>query len=150
MQQQKKPTVRKLFDLHLPGGYRRPAPLILVNGLAEQAESWFANRSFWSRHFDVKVPEILVYDGDALHRWIDSGGDVTVDYLTDRLVNYLDEYVQYPPYHFVGSSLGGQIVLNYAVRHPKKVARMVLLGPSGLYGDESLPAMDGVRRSQYD
>ena len=26
-----------------------------------------------SRHFDVKVPEILVYDGDALHRQIDVG-----------------------------------------------------------------------------
>ena len=42
-------TVRKLFDL--PKGhssYRRTAPLVLVNGLAEQSESWFANRVHWS------------------------------------------------------------------------------------------------------
>jgi abhydrolase domain-containing protein 6 len=146
----KKRNVRKLFDLHLPGSYRRPAPLILVNGLAEQSESWFANRAFWSRHFDVKAPEILVYDGDALHRFIDSGGEVTIDYLTDRLTTYLDEFVQHPPYHLVGSSLGGQVILNYAVRHPKKVGRIVLLCPSGLHGDENLPMMEGVRRSQYD
>jgi abhydrolase domain-containing protein 6 len=146
----KKGNVRKLFDLHLPGSYRRPAPLILVNGLAEQSESWFANRAFWSRHYDVKVPEILVYDGDALHRFIDSGGEVTIDYLTDRLATYLDDFVQHPPYHFVGSSLGGQVILNYAVRHPKKVGRIVLLCPSGLHGDENLPMMDGVKRSQYD
>lgn len=145
-----KPTVRKFFDLHLIKSYKRPSPLILVNGLAEQAESWFANRPFWSRHFDVKVPEILVYDGDALHDWIDSGGEVTVDYLTHRLTTFLDEYVQHPPYHLVGSSLGGQVILNYAVRYPKKVARMVLLCPSGLHGDENLPMMEGVRRSQYD
>jgi pimeloyl-ACP methyl ester carboxylesterase len=130
--------------------YRRPAPLVLVNGLAEQSESWFANRAFWSRHFDVKVPEILVYDGDILHKWIDGGGEVTIDYLTDRLSVYLDEFVQHPPYHLVGSSLGGQIILNYAVRHPKKVSRMVLICPSGLHGDENLPVMEGVRRSQYD
>ncbi len=60
--------------------YRRRSPLVLVNGLAEQSESWFANTAHLSRHFDLKVPEILVYDGDALHRRIDSGGEVTIDY----------------------------------------------------------------------
>jgi pimeloyl-ACP methyl ester carboxylesterase len=121
-----------------------------VNGLAEQSESWFANRGHWTRHFDVKVPEILVYDGDSLHRRIDQGGEVTVEYLTDRLATYLDEFVQRPPYHLVGSSLGGQIVLNYAVRFPKNVEKIVLICPSGLFGDENLPMMEGVRRSQYD
>ena len=95
-------------------------PLVLINGLAEQSESWFGNRVFLSRHFDVKVPEILVYDGDALHDWIDSGGEVTVDYLTERLARFLDEFVQRPPYHLVGSSLGGQVVLTYAPSFPKK------------------------------
>ena len=117
------PSVRNLFDLKRLHAYKRPAPLILVNGLAEQSESWFANRTHWSRHFDVKVPEILVYDGDSLHRQIDAGGEVTVDYLADRLADYLDEFVQRPPYHLVGSSLGGQVILTYAVRHPEKVSQ---------------------------
>jgi pimeloyl-ACP methyl ester carboxylesterase len=144
------PSVRNLFDLHRLNAYRRPTPLILVNGLAEQSESWFANRTHWSKHFDIKVPEILVYDGDSLHKRIDEGGEITVDYLTDRLADYLDEYVQRPPYDLVGSSLGGQIILTYATRHPKKVSKLVLICPSGLYGDENLPMMEGVRRSQYD
>ncbi|MBV8610718.1 MAG: alpha/beta fold hydrolase [Singulisphaera sp.] len=144
------PSVRKLFDLNRLHAYKRPAPLILVNGLAEQPESWFANRTHWSRHFDVKVPEILVYDGDSLHQRIERGGEITVDYLTDRLADYLDEYVQRPPYNLVGSSLGGQILMTYATRHPEKVARLVLICPSGIHGDENLPMMEGVRRSQYD
>jgi pimeloyl-ACP methyl ester carboxylesterase len=144
------PNVRKLFDLGRLHNYRRPAPLVLINGLAEQSESWFANRVIWSRHFDVKVPELLVYDGASLHNWIDAGGEITVDYLTDRLAAYLDEYVQRPPYNLVGSSLGGQIILTYAARFPEKVARTVLICPSGLFGDETLPMMEGVRRSQYD
>ena len=144
------PTVRKFFDLPRLNTSKRPAPLILVNGLAEQSESWFANLTHWSRHFDVKVPELLVYDGDSLHRRIDEGGEVTVDYLTDRLANFLDEYVQRPPYNLVGSSLGGQIILTYATRYPEKAGRLVLLCPSGLHGDENLPMMEGVRRSQYD
>jgi pimeloyl-ACP methyl ester carboxylesterase len=125
-------------------------PLILVNGLAEQSESWYANRTYLGRHFDVKVPELLVYDGDSLHRWIDSGGEVTVEYLADRLAGFLDEFVQRPPYHLVGSSLGCQVILTYASRNPDKVSKLVLISPSGFYGDENLPVVEGVRRSNYN
>ncbi|MBX6312561.1 MAG: alpha/beta fold hydrolase [Isosphaeraceae bacterium] len=145
-----KPKTRPFFHLQLFQTYRRPAPLILVNGLAEQSESWFTNRAYWARHFDVKIPEILVYDGDALHRHIDAEGEITVDYLADRLAVYLDEFVQNPPYHLVGSSLGGQVILTYAVKHPEKVAKLVAICPSGFHGEENLPMMEGVRRSQYD
>ena len=145
------PNVRKWFELpRMLRDYRRRMPLILVNGLAEQSESWFANRGYLTRHFDVKVPEILVYDGEALHNRIDSGGEVTVDYLADRLGRFLDEFVQRPPYHLVGSSLGCQVILTYAVRHPEKVSKLVLICPSGLHGDEGLPVIEGVRRSNYD
>jgi abhydrolase domain-containing protein 6 len=144
------PNVRNLFDLKRLHSDRRPSPLILVNGLAEQSESWFANRGPLARHFDVKVPEILVYDGDSLHRHIDAGGEVTIDYLADRLATYLSEFVQRPPYQLVGSSLGGQICLTLAARHPEIVSKLVLIAPSGLFGEENLPMIEGVRRSQYD
>lgn len=145
-----KPKGRPFFQLPLTKTYTRPARLVLVNGLAEQSESWFANRLFWSRHFDVRVPDILVYDGDELHRHIDSGGEITVDYLVGRLGVFLDEFVQHPPYHLVGSSLGGQVILKYAAAHPEKVGRIVVICPSGFHGEENLPVMEGVRRSQYD
>jgi len=145
------PNVRKWFDLPLLlNTYKRRMPLVLVNGLAEQPESWFANRTFLSRQFDVKVPEILVYDGATLHDWIDSGGEVTVDYLADRLAHFPDGFVQRPPYHLVGSSLGSQVIMTYATRYPVKVSKLVLICPSGLHGDESLPVIEGVRRSNYD
>jgi pimeloyl-ACP methyl ester carboxylesterase len=125
-------------------------PLVLVNGLAEQPESWFANRAALSRQFDVKIPEILVYDGDALHESIDSGGEITIDYLANRLSRFLDEFVQRPPYHLVGSSLGCQVVLTYATRRPETVSKLVLICPSGVQGSENLPAIDGIRRSDYE
>jgi abhydrolase domain-containing protein 6 len=145
------PDVRKWFDLpRILNDDKRRLPLILVNGLAEQPESWFANRTYLNRHFDVKVPEILVYDGEALHRRIASGGDVTIDYLADRLGCFLDEFVQRPPYHLVGSSLGCQVILSYAVSHPDRVAKLVLICPSGFHGDENLPVVEGVRRSNHE
>jgi len=144
------PNVRKWFDLpQLLHTYRRPMPLVLVNGLAEQPESWFANRAYLSRHFDLKVPEILVYDGDTLHEWIESGGEISVAYLANCLARFLDEYVQRPPYHLVGSSLGSQVILTYATEHPENVSKLVLICPSGLHGSEDLPMIEGVRRSNY-
>ena len=141
---------RPLFSVSQPRSYRSREPLILVNGLAEQSESWFANRAYWNRRFDVQTPELLVYDGDVLHRHIAAGGEVTVDYLVERLSDFLDQFVQKPPYNLVGSSLGGQIILTYAARNPEKVARFVLICASGLAGEENLPIVEGVRRSRYD
>lgn len=145
------PPVLKWIDLPRPilrSGSR--TPLVMVNGLAEQAESWFANKRQLSRRFDVRTPEILAYDSDALHRWIEAGNEVTVDYLAGRLADFLEGPHLASTPHLVASSLGCQVALTYAVANPTKVGRMVLLCPSGFHGDENLPMIDGVRRSRYD
>src|SRR5436190_1514182 len=119
-----------LFKSYLPWWrpqhFQRLPSLVLINGLAEQASSWYCNRPWWSHYFDVKVPELLIYEGEQLQRRIADGAPITVDYFTDQLETYLDSFVQTPPYHLVASSLGGQIALNYAARHPDRVGRLVL------------------------
>jgi len=120
---------------------------VLVNGLAEQAETWFRNVESWRRHFDIHQPNILAYDGRALHRRIEGGLPITVDYLVEQLHVYLGSFVQSPPYHLAGSSTGGKVVVEYAVRYPEEVSRLVLFGPSGLGETERLPVVLGVRRS---
>jgi abhydrolase domain-containing protein 6 len=144
-------TVRRILRLdRRAGGYRRAPSLILVNGLAEQHESWFFSRERWQRHFDVHAPGFLVYDGPVLQDRLKRGQRITVDYLTDRLTEYLEGFVQKPPYHLVASSLGGQISVEYAARHPDKVGRIVLLCPSGMGGPERLPIVEGARHHDYD
>jgi pimeloyl-ACP methyl ester carboxylesterase len=128
-------------------GYARRQPLVLINGLCEQPESWFRNVGFWRRYFDVHLPNLLMYDGEALHRRIDAGEPITVDYLVGQLHQYLESYVQTPPYHLVAASLGGKVAVEYAARYPGRVGRMVLLCPSGMGDEEKLPIVDGVRRS---
>jgi len=127
--------------------YSRRAPLILINGLAEQAESWYCNLDAWRRHFHVHQPNLLAYEGAALHRRIDAGQPIDIDYLVERLHAYLDGFVQAPPYHLVANSLGGKVAVEYAARYPDQVARLVLLCPSGLSDVERLPVIDGVRRN---
>jgi pimeloyl-ACP methyl ester carboxylesterase len=145
------PSVRNWFDLaDLHRGYKGRFPVVLVNGLAEQSESWFANRAVLSRDFDLQVPEILVYDGDAIHAQIDAGGEINVDYLADRLCRFLEEFVQKAPCALVASSLGCQVAMTVAVRRPAYVSKLVLICPSGVGGSENLPVIEGVKRSDYD
>jgi pimeloyl-ACP methyl ester carboxylesterase len=127
-----------------PHQYGRRQPLVLINGLAEQAESWYRNKRFWSRFFDVYTPNILAYEGDALHRRIAAKEPISVDYLVDQLYIYLDQFVQTPPYHFVSSSLGGKVAVEFAARYPDLVNRVVLLCPSGMGDKEQLPIIEGV------
>lgn len=127
-----------------PKHYGRRPPLVLLNGLAEQAESWYRNRRFWSRYFEVLAPNILAYEGEALQQQIRSREPVTVDYLVGQLHTYLTRFVQTPPYHLVSSSLGGKVAVEFAVRYPELVSRVVLLCPSGMGDTEQLPIMDGL------
>src|SRR5690242_16466832 len=116
---------------HSPDTYRRARPLILVNGLAEQGESWYRNRNVWQKHYDVHSPGVLVYDGPIMQARLAGRQPINIDFLADRLAEYLDRFVQSPPYHLVASSLGAQISVEYAARHPEKVDKLVLLCPSG-------------------
>jgi pimeloyl-ACP methyl ester carboxylesterase len=121
--------------------------MVLINGLSEQPESWFRNHWYWRRYFDVYMPAMLVYDGPGLHKRIDDGQPISVDYLVEQLHLYLTQFVQMPPYHLVAASLGGKIAIEYAVRYPENVSRLVLLCPSGMGDEERLPIVEGVRRN---
>jgi pimeloyl-ACP methyl ester carboxylesterase len=138
---------RNWLDQFKRNRYARRQALVLINGLSEQAESWFRNLPYWRRYFDVYLPNLLVYDGPGLHERIDAGLPITVDYLVEQLHLYLTHFVQTPPYHLVAASLGGKVAIEYAVRYPDNVSRLVLLCPSGMGDEEHMPVVDGVRRS---
>ena len=130
--------------------YKRRMPVVLVNGLAEQSESWFANRAVLSRHFDLKVPEILVYDGDALHRGSSPAARSRSNISLIVSARFLDEFVQRSPCHLVASSLGCQVALTVAVRRPESVSKLVLICPSGFHGRRELAGDRRRRRSDHD
>lgn len=134
-----------LINTLRPKQYARRYPLVLLNGLAEQAESWYRNLKFWRKHFEVHTPNIIVYEGEAIHSRIAAGQPVSLDYLVGQLHTYLTQFVQTPPYYLASSSLGGKVAVEFAARYPELVARLVLLCPSGMGDKEQLPIMEGVR-----
>ena len=135
--------ILKLLGIPSSDAYRRAQPLILVNGLAEQGESWYLNRSAWQKHYDVHSPGVLVYDGQVMQERLARREPINIEFLTDRLEEYLDRFVQSPPYHLVASSLGAQISVEYAARHKEKVGKLVLLCPSGIGLGRAIPDHGG-------
>jgi pimeloyl-ACP methyl ester carboxylesterase len=129
-----------------PAPYGRQPALVLINGLAEQPETWFRNHRAWRRHFDVSMPNLFPFEGRVVHQRIEAGLPISVDFLVEQLHQHLEEFVQSPPYHMVSNSMGGKIVIEYAARYPERVASIVLICPSGLSAGEELPIVDGVRR----
>jgi pimeloyl-ACP methyl ester carboxylesterase len=142
-------TIKSLFDRIKPRSYGRRHGLILLNGLAEQPESWYRNYRYWTRYFDVHMPNLLTYEGEALHRRIRAGHAITVDYLVEQLHVYLDQFVQTPPYHLVASSLGGKVAIEFALKYPELVSRLILICPSGMGDEERLPIMEGVKHNDH-
>jgi pimeloyl-ACP methyl ester carboxylesterase len=130
-----------------PRAYGRKPSLVLVNGLAEQPESWYKNHRFWRRYFDVYMPNVLVYDGEAIHERLKRKQAISVEYLVEQLHYYLTHFVQSPPYHIVASSLGGKVTVEFAVKYPELCNRLVLLCPSGMGDDERLPIVEGVKKN---
>lgn len=132
------------LDRIRPRQYGRQQPLVLLNGLAEQAETWYRNRRFWNRYFEVHAPNILAFEGEALQRRIAEKKPLSVDYLVEQLHTYLFQFVQTPPYHLVSSSLGGKVAVEFAAKYPQMVGRVILICPSGMGDKEQLPIIEGV------
>ena len=129
--------------------YRQNQSLILINGLAEQGESWYPNRNVWQQEYNVHTPGVIVYGGQVMQDRLAARQPIDIKFLTDRLGQFLDQFVQAPPYHLVASSLGGQLAIEYAARHPEKVGKIILLCPSGFGTEEKLPITEGARHKNY-
>jgi len=141
------PTLTGLFNRIRPRAYGRKPSLVLINGLAEQPESWYKNHRYWRRYFDLYTPNTLVYDGNAIHDRLKAKKPISIEYLVEQLHTFLTQFVQAPPYHLVASSLGGKVTVEFAVKYPEMVDRIVLLCPSGMGDDERLPIVSGVRKN---
>jgi pimeloyl-ACP methyl ester carboxylesterase len=121
--------------------------MVLVNGLAEQEQTWFANIACWRAHFEVHQPDLTGPAGEIARSVIQS--EFSIDRLAKRLHAYISRHVARRA-HVVANSMGGKVAIELAVRSPQMVDRMVLLAPSGLTRRERLPLLAGTRFGDSD
>jgi 2-hydroxy-6-oxonona-2,4-dienedioate hydrolase len=109
----------------IEAGPRDAPPLVCLHGTGGHAEAFIRNLAVLSRGHHV-----LAYDLPA-HGW---SGAPERSYEIDGYCRHLDAFLDafdLPQAVLVGQSLGGWIAAPYAVSHPERVTRLVLIGAGG-------------------
>lgn len=103
-------------------------PLVLVPGLGCTCRVWDAVRDDLSAHFTLICPDNRGLGQSVPKRQPHSLGDYSAD-----LVELLD-YLQLDRAHVMGLSLGGIIAQRFAMDHPERTDRLVLVSCAHRFG----------------
>ena len=109
--------------------------VILVHGLGASAERWVRIIPAFSDHYRVIAPDLVGFG---------YSDKPSVDYTPAYFTGFLEKFFDaagIDPSSVVGSSLGGQIAVDFASTHQDLVQKLVLVSPAGLM-KHSTPALD--------
>lgn len=109
--------------------------LVLIHGLGASAERWNNVIPNFAKHYHVIVPDLIGFgysDKPVV--------DYTPDFFSMFLGKFFDALEIKCP-NVIGSSLGGQIVAEYASAHPNNIKKLILVSPAGAM-KQSTPALD--------
>ena len=99
--------------------------VLLIHGLGGSLESWTYNIESLSSRYRVialDLPGFGLSDKPRI--------DYTVDFYVNFLIKFIKKLKIKRPF-LIGSSLGGHIVVELAIRNPKLVDKVVLISPAG-------------------
>lgn len=100
--------------------------LLLIHGLGGSAESWIHNIDTFGRHFHVFAPDLLGFG---------KSDKPAIKYDMKMFTNFISKFMDVigiKKTNVIGSSLGGQIVAEFAISHPERVEKLVLVSPAGI------------------
>jgi pimeloyl-ACP methyl ester carboxylesterase len=118
----------RLGDTHVITCGPADAPaLILLHGAGFNSVTWMGDATSWSQHFRVVAVDVIGHPGFS--------APVRPAYDSDSYATWLDDVLHalgIERASFIGLSLGGWIALDYAIRRPQRVERLILLAPAGV------------------
>jgi pimeloyl-ACP methyl ester carboxylesterase len=100
-------------------------PLLLLHGYAGDAQWWRRNLRALARARTVYALDVPGFGASRL------SGRYTFARSVNLLARWMDLH-DLVPADIVGHSMGGQLAVLLAARHPERVRRLVLLAPAGL------------------
>jgi len=108
------------LDIHyFTGG--QGDPLVVIHGGGSGARTWMKNVEALSENYTVYVPDLPGFGRSQ---------PLEGDYYIPELAEFVDEFshnLGLEKFHLMGHSLGGGIVLHYALRFPHKIKKLVLV-----------------------
>ena len=104
------------------------APLVFLHG-GGGIGIWLPAMARLAKKFDVITPEHPGFGESDMPAWLDTVGDLANFYL-----DFLDQ-LDLRGVHLVGSSLGGWIAADLAIRNSTRLASVTLIGAAGIHVD---------------
>jgi 2-hydroxy-6-oxonona-2,4-dienedioate hydrolase len=112
--------------------------VILLHGLGASAERWSRVIPTLSRYHRVIIPDIIGFGYSDKP----SNVEYTIDFfINDFLIPFLDS-LGILKASIIGSSFGGHIATELAIRFNDRVEKLVLVSPAGMMKKESNPTLD--------
>lgn len=107
------------------GGGEGP-PVILLHGLSGSSRWWKRNAPALAARHRVIAPDVIGFGRTRC-----PGRMPSIAELADVLAGWMEE-VEIERAHVIGHSMGGQLAVHLAARHPERVARLVLVDSAGI------------------
>lgn len=117
--------------------YRREGtgfPILMLHAGVADSRMWQPQVDDFAKHFDVIRPDMRGFGDSELPAgsWAPR----------DDLLGLMDQ-LRLKPAHLVGCSMGGSLAIDFAIDHPERVSKLVLVG-AGVSGAQQDPRHDGL------
>jgi pimeloyl-ACP methyl ester carboxylesterase len=103
------------------------APVVLLHGLSGSSRWWARNIQALAARYRVLVPDVIGFGRSRLN----AAYLPTLPEIAGVLARWLEEAAGGPA-HLVGHSMGGQLAIHLASRHPDHVLRLALVDAAGV------------------
>lgn len=109
--------------------------IVLIHGLGASAERWEFVIPYLEKKYRMIVPDLIGF-GHSDKPLV----DYTPDFFSEFISKFLKK-INISKTYLIGSSLGGQISIEFASKHNDVVKKLVLISPSGIM-KHSTPALE--------
>ena len=99
-------------------------PLLLISGMGIDYRTWMYQIPFFEKYFKV-----IAFDNRGIGKSTDVQGLYGIEMMADDAAGLL-KHLKISKAHIVGSSMGGMIAQELAIKHPKLVDKLVLCSTS--------------------
>lgn len=107
-------------------------PIVLIHGTGSALQTW----DVWTDSLKANHYQVIRLDMPAFGL---TGPRKDKDYSVKNYVDFLNRFMQQlgiDTFAIGGNSLGGEIAWRYAVAHPEKVSKLILVDPAGFYNKD--------------